>query len=245
MKGRVISAVESKELDDLRASLGPDASSGRIEKFAAGLFTVAATVGALGAGFNVAGPDLEENGQTVLAVAVVFAGLSLALALAAQIPLGIRYNPNSPANMRSQLERSLRLRLGVVLASGGLLVVALVLAAACPLISTAHEAYTGSTLVSYDLTAKGNLTVTADIAGARRFSAASLQLRRVPEGKNAVLVHARARTSTSGTAVLKTKLTKLGTSPRLRAVVATARWRDAAGKLHTRRARIPVRKGSP
>lgn len=237
-KGRPISTDESKELDDVRASLSPSSSAERIQSFATGLFTVAATIGTLGAGFNVAGPDLVGSGETVLAIAVLLAGVSLAFALAAQIPLGVEYNPNSPTNMRSQLERSLRLRLIAVLISGLLLAAALAVAGFCPLVSSTSKADTGPALVGYDVTSKGDLTVTASISGARRFSAASLQLLRIPRRERAVRLQTRARTSATGTATVKSKL-KVGL--RLRIVVATARWRDPNGRLETRRVRIPVR----
>jgi hypothetical protein len=117
-----LSPEEIEDYEELRSLFSPTVSLGLLDSFAKWLFTLAGTVGAVGAGFGVTGAiDLSGSGKSLYAAAVACVAFSLALAALSRLPLpgSKKVNRYSPVSMRRALNRVIWVRL-IILALAAL-----------------------------------------------------------------------------------------------------------------------------
>jgi len=238
--GAQVSQADQEEIKALRARLGPAKSLETIDTFAKWMFSSVAVVGTLGTAFSLLQLDsLSDNAQTLFALAVVLAGVSLTLAALVAAPQAGNYNPNSLTSMRAALTRGLRRRFYLITAAALTFATAILLASLAPILST--KAGSGRTLhgYSYALTPDGKFTVTYNLSRAKPFTrariSASMSAPVAGRGppRSVVAVDSRGR----GTLALQS-----ATGPRTRRVVVTTRWTNRKGAVIKSRLVVPVKR---
>jgi hypothetical protein len=133
---QALSRDELADYEQLRKLISPKTSLDLLDGFAKWVFSAAAIVGTLGAGFGVSGAnDLQGTGRTTFAWAVACLGFSLALAALARLPLPSRVNRYSEVSLARHLEHVLIVRGSLLAVSACCLAFGLILAGLSPLFS--------------------------------------------------------------------------------------------------------------
>jgi hypothetical protein len=137
---RPLSPDEVELLKKYRDLLMPATRLAGYDEFAKWLFTVTAVIGTLGAAFsNTALKNLSGTGAAVFFLAVLSTGVSLALAV---FQRGIETpdaNWQSLPDMLAKAESALRIKRGLVWASGTFFALAILLAGLAPLLAQNHS----------------------------------------------------------------------------------------------------------
>lgn len=209
--GSKLTEQERNELQKLQALFDPEQSLKRLDDFTKWMFTIAATVGTLGAGFaNSAFSTPTTWGQASLAAAILFVGLSLAIALNAIAPKArpIQYNPNSPESMRKAYNTPLRARSMALQWSAAMFGLGLLSAATSPLLSTIERSSSqdGNVDILYQYTADKKLSVELMVRDLKPKTTVDFALKSEPLESNQLLPRIRAIADEKGKATGKLEL---------------------------------------
>lgn len=239
-RGAPVSREEVERLRGLRALFDPASSLKVVDDFAKYLFTSAAIVGTIAGGLKVTDlTDLHGVGADLFSFAIVALAASLACAILALLPLGMRANPNKTESLQGALGRLLRFRLGWITAAGLLFALAIGLAGAAPFVSQQTIDRPDDTGVGYTVGEDGRVVVTGTVAHAKPFSYATLALTPSPAAPTAAAVSQRVAVNADGRATITATVTR---TDGVKSFTAKLRWRDEEGALRTSpQQRVPVR----